>query len=158
MALNALLGGKGNGGGNSNALSGLANQFLGGGHGSSNHHGGGGGGMGGKLVGKLASNLLSSSDKPAQPQNYHGGQSSGHQQNHGLAGSLMGGVASMFGGKPANDAVRGSIPRRGRGSVLTHAIAGTELRLFEFGISRRRLFRPGTDLQPTWKQLRVDSV
>jgi hypothetical protein len=62
--------------------------------------------MGGKLVGKLASNLLSPSEKPEQPQNYHGGQSTGHQQNHGLAGSLMGGVASMFGGKHGNEGVR----------------------------------------------------
>lgn len=59
--------------------------------------------MGGKLVGKLASNLFSSSDKPEQPSNYHGGQSTGSNQNHGMAGSLMGGVASMFGGKHGSD-------------------------------------------------------
>jgi hypothetical protein len=108
MALNALLGGKNNGGGghNSNALSGLASQFLGGGNSHNQHHGGGGSGMGGKLVGKLASNLLSPSPKPEQPQNYHGGQTnSGHQQQHGLAGSLMGGVASMFGGKHGSEGV-----------------------------------------------------
>ena len=110
MALNALLGGKGHGGGggSGNALSGLANQFLGGGGGHNNQHHGssGGGGMGGKLVGKLTSSLLSPDPKPEQPQNYHGGQSgSGQQQQHGLAGSLMGGVASMFGGKHGNEGV-----------------------------------------------------
>ncbi|PQK16447.1 hypothetical protein BB8028_0006g07670 [Beauveria bassiana] len=100
MAMNALLGGKqgGSSGGGSSSLGNLANQFLGGG-------GGGGGktssGIGGKLVGQLASNLFSPSDKPEAPSNYHGGQTqnaSGHHQG-GLAGAVMGGVASMFGGQ-----------------------------------------------------------
>lgn len=104
MAMNALLGGKqgggGSGGGGMGNLGNLANQFLGGGS-----SGGGGGktssGLGGKLVGQLASNLFSPSEKPPAPSNYHGGQNSNaasHQQG-GLAGAVMGGVASMFGGQ-----------------------------------------------------------
>ena len=104
MAMNALLGGKQGGGGSGGGggmgnLGSLANQFLGGGS------GGGGGktssGLGGKLVGQLASNLFSPSEKPEAPSNYHGGQNSNassHQQG-GLAGAVMGGVASMFGGQ-----------------------------------------------------------
>lgn len=113
MAMNALLGGGKHGqssGGNSsnhgsNPLGDLASQFLGGGHGS-----GSGGSHGnkpsgaGKLVGQLASNLLSPSSKPSPPQNYHGGNTSGQSsQNHGgIAGAVMGGVANMFGGKPGH--------------------------------------------------------
>ncbi len=105
--MNALLGGgkQGSGGhGGSNPLGNLAGQFLGGG----SHGGGSGGGkqssgLGGKLVGQLASNLFSPSNKPAAPQNYHGGQTSGggHSQPHnqgGIAGAVFGGVAELFGG------------------------------------------------------------
>jgi hypothetical protein len=105
--MNAILGGKHGGGssgghGGSNPLSGLAGQFLGGGnHGSHGSHGGGGkNSSAGKLVGQLASSLLSSSNKPQQPQNYHGGPSPNQSQHQGgLAGAVMGGVANMFGGK-----------------------------------------------------------
>lgn len=102
MAMN-LLGGKhngggGGGGGGSNPLGTLAGQFLGGGSG----HGNSGGGLG-KIGGALASSFLSSSNKPEQPQNFHGGnQAAGQQQSHGLAGSIMGGVANMFGGGKPN--------------------------------------------------------
>ncbi|KAK8094846.1 ww domain-containing protein [Apiospora hydei] len=85
-----------------------ASQFLGGGHGNNNNSGhgntsggqGSGGGPAGKLVGALASSLFSSggSGKPEQPQNYHGGQSHQPAQSGGFAGSVMGGVANMFGG------------------------------------------------------------
>ncbi|OAA54888.1 WW/Rsp5/WWP domain protein [Cordyceps fumosorosea ARSEF 2679] len=99
IAMNALLGGKqSSGGGGSSALGSLANQFLGG---SSGGGGKNSSGIGGKLVGQLASNLFSPSDKPEAPSNYHGGQTqnaSTHQQG-GLAGAVMGGVASMFGGQ-----------------------------------------------------------
>lgn len=106
MAMNALLGGKqggGGGGGNSSALGSLANQFLSGG----SSHGGGGktsSGIGGKLVGQLASNLFSPSDKPEAPQNYHGGhnQNSPSHSQGGFAGAVMGGVASMFGGQSSS--------------------------------------------------------
>lgn len=82
---------------------GLAGQLIGsvagGGHGSSS--GGGSGGKNsvpGKLVGALASNLFSSGNKPAQPQNYHGDSSShGSSPAHG-GGGLIGGVASFLGG------------------------------------------------------------
>ncbi len=67
----------------------------GGGHGSH----GGGGGLGGKLVGELASNMFSSGNKPPQSQSYHGGPSANPQHAGGLAGSVMGGVAHMFGGQ-----------------------------------------------------------
>ncbi|KAK8087268.1 hypothetical protein PG994_002242 [Apiospora phragmitis] len=114
FATNALMnqlsgkphGGSGGGSG-SNGLGGLASQFLGGGHGNNNSgHGnssggqGGAGGPAGKLVGALASSLFSSggSGKPDQPQNYHGGQSHQPAQSGGFAGSVMGGVANMFGG------------------------------------------------------------
>lgn len=100
MAMNALLGGKQGGGSGSNSgLGGLASQFLGGG--SSGGGGKNSSGIGGKLVGQLASNLFSPSEKPEAPSNYHGGQnhnSPSHQQG-GLAGAVMGGVASMFGGQ-----------------------------------------------------------
>lgn len=106
--MNALLGGKNSGHGNSghgsgSGLGGLANQFLGGGHGSGGHSSGGKNSAG-KLVGQLASSLLSPSNKPEQPQNYHGGQSSSsqHHTQGGLAGAVMGGVANMFGGKPGH--------------------------------------------------------
>lgn len=119
--MNALLGGKhgshsgGSGQHGSSPLGGLASQFLGG-HGSSSGSHGGHGGDGknsaGKLVGQLASSFLhSSSNKPSpSPQNYHGGQASGHGQssqgghNGGLAGAVMGGVANMFGNKPGHGA------------------------------------------------------
>ena len=110
MAMNALLGGKhgsggsGGSGSSSSPLGGLASQFLGGSHG-----GGGSGGKNssaGKLVGQLASSMFSSSNKPDQPSNYHGGQSSGHGSHQGgLAGSVIGGVAHMFGGKPSGSNV-----------------------------------------------------
>ncbi len=67
----------------------------GGGHGSH----GGGGGLGGKLVEELASNMFSSGNKPPQSQSYHGGPSANPQHAGGLAGSVMGGVAHMFGGQ-----------------------------------------------------------
>lgn len=112
MAMNAILGGGkqqgGSGGHGSNPLA-MAGQLLGGGHGGG--HGsssGGAGGVGGKLVGSLVSSFVTPSNKPQQPQNYHGGQTSGHQPQHGggLAGAVMGGVASMFGGKPNSQSVR----------------------------------------------------
>lgn len=105
--MNQLLGGKqshgsGHGGGHGSNPLGLAGQLLGGlsggGHGSGGH--GGGSNPAGKLVGALASSVLSS-NKPQNttPQNYHGGPPQ-NQPHHsgGLAGTLMGGVASMFGG------------------------------------------------------------
>lgn len=108
MAMNAILGGGknsghgGGGGSGAGALGDLASQFLGG------SSGGGGGKHSGasKLVGQLASNLFSPSDKPEAPQNYHGG----HQQSQsghsgGLAGAVMGGVAHMFGGKQGSGGV-----------------------------------------------------
>jgi hypothetical protein len=114
--MNALLGGKNSGHGGSSGghgssplgnLGGLASQFLGGGHGGS---GGGSGGNkpsgAGKLVGQLASSFMhsASQEKPPAPQSYHGGSNQNSQQQHqgGLAGQLMGGVATMFGGKPGN--------------------------------------------------------
>lgn len=116
MAMNALLGGKSGGSGsghnsNSSPFGGLANQVLsgltqsnGGGHGQQQHHGSSGAssGLGGKIVGQLTSNLFSSGGKPSQPQNYHSGQAS--QSSHssgGMAGSMMGSVAHMFGGQSA---------------------------------------------------------
>lgn len=101
--MNALLGGKnsgGGGGGGGGGLGGLANQFLGGGHGGGS--GGSGKSSAGKLVGQLASNLLSPSSKPEAPSNYHGGQNAGHQSQGGIAGAVFGGVANMFGGKPSH--------------------------------------------------------
>lgn len=105
--MNALLSGKSNNshGAGSNNLGGLAGQVLSGlshsnsgsNHGSSGHQGGSSG-LGGKLVGQLASNLFSSGNKPQQT-NYHGGQAAQHQNTGGVAGSVMGGVASMFGGQ-----------------------------------------------------------
>lgn len=56
--------------------------------------------MGGKLASQLASNLFSPSQKPDAPSNYHGNQSSGKPtESGGMAGALMGQMASMFGGK-----------------------------------------------------------
>lgn len=110
--MNALLGGKQGGSGHNSSSSpfgGLANQVLsgltnsnGGGHGQQQHHGSSGAssGLGGKIVGQLTSNLFSSGNKPSQPQNYHSGQAA--QSSHssgGLAGTMMGGVAHMFGGQ-----------------------------------------------------------
>ncbi|KAI1767026.1 hypothetical protein GGR53DRAFT_160745 [Hypoxylon sp. FL1150] len=116
FATNALLnqfsGGKthGNSSHGSSGIGGIAGQLIGGlggshsssGHGSSS--GGHSGGASSNLVGQLASNLFSSGSKPqqAQPQNYHGGQSSQPQHSGGLANSMMGGVASMFGGSHGN--------------------------------------------------------
>ncbi len=98
-------------GGQSHGAGGLANQLLsglthagGGGH-HSGGSGGGGGGIGGKLASQLASNLFHSSDKPPPPQNYHGVQSAQPAHSGGLAGTVMGGVATMFGGKPAGSSV-----------------------------------------------------
>ncbi|PWI73817.1 signaling related protein [Purpureocillium lilacinum] len=108
MAMNALLGGKGSGGGGGgshggNPLGSLANQFLGGGSHGGSSGGGGKNNAAGKLVGQLASNLFSPSSKPEQPQNYHGGQNTGHGQHQGgLAGAVFGGVAHMFGGKESH--------------------------------------------------------
>lgn len=102
--MNALLGGKqhGNSSGHSSSpLGGLASQVIGGlsgGSHSSGGHSSSSGGLGGKLVGQLASNLFSSSNKPSQPQNYHSSQSTQPQNSGGFAGSMMGGVAHMFGG------------------------------------------------------------
>jgi hypothetical protein len=101
--MNALLGGKKQSSG-SGGIGGLASQFLGGGGGGSGGHGGGssgGSGIAGKLAGQLASNLFSPSEKPEQPQNYHGGQSKPSHQG-GLAGAVFGGVAHMFGGKESS--------------------------------------------------------
>ena len=112
--MNALLGGKQGGSGsghnsNSSPFGGLANQVIsglthsnGGGHAQQQHHGSSGaagGGLGGKLVGQLTSNLFSSGNKPQQPQSYHGGQPQGPHHSGGLAGSVMGGVAHVFGGQ-----------------------------------------------------------
>lgn len=109
--MNALLGGNkqsGNHGTSSNNLSGLANQVFSGlthsgsgSHGTSASHGSSsGGGLGGKLVGQLAQNLFSSGSKPqGQAQNYHSGQQTTQPNSGGLAGSMMGGVAHMFGGQ-----------------------------------------------------------
>lgn len=113
--MNALLGGKQGGSGsghnsNSSPFGGLANQVISGlthsntgGHGQQQQHHGSSsasGGLGGKIVGQLTSNLFSSGNKPAQPQNYHSGQASQSSHNSGgLAGSMMGGVAHMFGGQ-----------------------------------------------------------
>lgn len=111
MAMNALLGGNkqsGNHNGSSNNLGGLASQVFSGlthsssgSHGTSaNHSSSGGSGLGGKLVGQLAQNLFSSGNKPqAQSTNYHSGQQTTTQNSGGLAGSMMGGVAHMFGGQ-----------------------------------------------------------
>lgn len=111
MAMNALLGGNkqsGNHSSSSNNLGGLASQVFSGlthsgsgSQGTSASHGSSSGGLGGKLVGQLAQNLFSSGNKPqAQSQNYHSGQQTAQQQNSGgLAGSMMGGVAHMFGGQ-----------------------------------------------------------
>ncbi|GJD01912.1 WW domain-containing protein [Colletotrichum higginsianum] len=115
MAMNALLGGKnsnhGSSSGNqssSSPLGGLASQLMSGIGGHGNSQGGsssGGKSSLGKIGSSLASSLLSSGSKPqqGQQQSYHGNQSSGHQQQHGgLAGSLMGGVANMFGSGKQN--------------------------------------------------------
>lgn len=108
--MNALLGGgKQSGsshGGSSNNFGGLANQVLSGlthtGSGSQGSHGSSGGGIGGKIASQLASNLFSSGSKPAT-QNYHNGQqTTQYQHSGGLAGSVMGGVANMFGGGGGN--------------------------------------------------------
>lgn len=103
--MNALLGNNNadSNGQGSSPLGKIAGQFMGSsnqGHGGA--PGGGSGGLG-KIGGALASSFLKPGDKPEQPQNFHGGAPSGHQQQHGLAGSLMGGVANMFGGnKPSH--------------------------------------------------------
>ncbi|RYP54095.1 hypothetical protein DL768_001097 [Monosporascus sp. mg162] len=125
LASNALLGHLSGGGnkphggshGNSNGssgLGGLANQLMGGlgggshggSHGSSHGSSSGGHGPGnpGKLVGQLASSIFSSShNKPDQAQSYHSGQSHQPQHSGGLAGTVMGGVANMFGhGRQSN--------------------------------------------------------
>lgn len=113
MAMNALLGGgkqSGSGhGGSSNNLGGLASQVFSGlasggsgSHSASGGHGSsGGGGLTGKLASQLAANIFSSGNKPqSTPQSYHSGQqTTQHQNSGGLAGSVMGGVAHMFGGQ-----------------------------------------------------------
>ena len=106
------LSGNNHGGQQSHGAAGLASQLLGG----LTHSGGGssGGqsssGIGGKLASQLASNLFHSSDKPPPPQNYHGGQSAQSSNSGGLAGSMMGGVAHMFGGKPQSSSVCSHFP------------------------------------------------
>jgi hypothetical protein len=114
MAMNALLGGKNSGhggsggGGHSSSplgnLGGLANQFLGGSHGGSGSGGENKPSGAGKLVGQLAQSFMhsASQEKPPAPQNYHGSSNqNSHQQQQGggIAGQIMGGVATMFGGK-----------------------------------------------------------
>lgn len=108
MAMNAILGGgkkQSSGGG---GLGGLASQFLGGGGAHGSHSSGSSGnGLAGQLAGKLASNLFSSSEKPAAPQNYHGGQNSSKPSHQGgLTGAVFGGVAHMFGGKESHGVSR----------------------------------------------------
>lgn len=99
--MNMLLGGKDSGHGNpgSNPLGNISGLM---GSGNYNSHGSGGGGGKnplGKIGGALASSLLNTGGKPEQPDTFHGGPVSGQQQPHGgLAGSIMGGVANMFGG------------------------------------------------------------
>jgi hypothetical protein len=85
--------------GNSHAAQSPLGQLIGG---MTHTSGGqsGGSGIGGKLANQLVSNLFSSSNKPAAPQNYHGGPTQNVQNTGGFAGSMMGGVAHMFGGKP----------------------------------------------------------
>ncbi|KAH8194078.1 hypothetical protein TruAng_011759 [Truncatella angustata] len=111
MLMNQISGGKQshNSGNSSSPLSGIAGQLMGGLTGSSSHgssqgnsHGSSSNNGAGKLVGALASSLFSSGGKTEhqQPQNYHGGQTSTPQQSGGFAGSVMGGVANMFGGSP----------------------------------------------------------
>lgn len=100
--------GGGNSGNSHGGGQGIAGQLLGGltHSGGQGHSSGGSSGLGGKLVGQLASSLFSSGNKPSQPQNYHSSQSeSSHQSGGGLAGSVMGGVASMFGGKQHGQSV-----------------------------------------------------
>lgn len=114
--MNALLGGKDNGqgqGGSGMNFGNLAGHLMGGSN--SNDHGGNGNGNSGhtasgggkhtlgKIGGALASSFLhTSGDKPGHAQNAQGvGQTSGNQ-HHGLAGSLMGGVANMFGNSQAH--------------------------------------------------------
>lgn len=114
MAMNALLGGKQSGSngkhtGSSNNFGGLASQVLSGlthsGASSSNASSGAhnaSGGLGGKIVGQLASNFFSSGSNGKPVQNYHSGQTAQQQSSGGLAGSMMGGVAHMFGGQSHN--------------------------------------------------------
>lgn len=98
--MNALLGKSGAG---NSALGSLANSFLSGNSGGGGHGGGGKNSIGGKLVGQLASNLFSPSQKPEAPSNYHGGQqSSAPHSSGGLAGAVFGGVAHMFGGQQSS--------------------------------------------------------
>ncbi len=146
--LQSQFAGQHHGGSNSNPLgqiiSGLTHS--GGGHG---HSGGGGalGGVGGKLAGQLVSNLFSS-DGDHKPQNYHSGQSTAQQQHSGgLAGSVMGGVAHMFGGQHDSGSVvcrerQKQKPRRLAKSNRLVSCAGPDLRLLEHG-PHRRLHRHG---------------
>ncbi|TWU74901.1 hypothetical protein ED733_003942 [Metarhizium rileyi] len=116
MAMNALLGGKKQSSGGS-GISGLASQFLGGSSSGGGGHGGGSSGIAGKLAGQLASNLFSPSDKPAAPQNYHGGQSSNKPSHQGgIAGAVFGGVAHMFGGKDSSGGQNYGYSNTGAGS------------------------------------------
>ncbi|KAL2759525.1 hypothetical protein ACRALDRAFT_2038382 [Sodiomyces alcalophilus JCM 7366] len=105
MAMNMLMGGKDSRQGSSgkSPLGNIAGHIMGGGnYGGQGGGGGGGGGKNplGKIGGALASSLLNTGggSKPDQPGTFHGGPVSGQQQQHGLAGSIMGGVANMFGG------------------------------------------------------------
>ncbi|KAL8282311.1 hypothetical protein RB597_009835 [Gaeumannomyces tritici] len=75
-----------------NALNSFAGKQGGGGGGA------GAGNFGGKLVSGLASSLFSSGGDKPQPQSYHGAPQTGPHSSGGLAGAVMGGVATMFGG------------------------------------------------------------
>ena len=151
------LSGNNHGGQQSHGAGGLASQLLGG---LTHSSGSGGGqsssGIGGKLASQLASNLFHSSDKPPPPQNYHGGPSAQSSNSGGLAGSVMGGVAHMFGGKPQSSSVcpialpprvapgRFSFPRST--AMLTASLA--ELWLLQRGFWRRIQRLCATDKLP----------
>ncbi|KAI0124837.1 WW domain-containing protein [Xylariales sp. AK1849] len=104
--LNQISGSHGKQSNNSSSpLGGIAGQLIGGLSGGSSHNNSHGSGSSssnpaGKLVGALASSIFSGGKQghQQQPQNYHGGQSSTPQNSGGFAGSVMGGVANMFGG------------------------------------------------------------
>lgn len=156
--MNALLGGKQGGSGHNSSSSpfgGLANQVIsglthsnGGGHTQQQQHhgssGAAGGGLGGKLVGQLTSNLFSSGNKPSQPQNYHSGQAAQSPHNSGgLAGSMMGSVAHMFGGQSgASVRLHAKSPRIHDANEIVYMLTGAcpfaepKLRLLEFRSNR----------------------
>lgn len=164
MAMNALLGknsshnnSSGSHGNSSSPLGGLASQLISGigGHGNNNANTSSGGKSSlGKLGGALASSFLNKPQQQqqqqgqqgyqGQQQNYHGSQSTGHQQQHGgLAGSLMGGVANMFGGnKPAHGV--GSRARADAHVTLLIVFLEQRLRILQQRFWRRRLLWPGS--------------